>query len=263
MHLRIMSDVHLEFAPFTNMAKLPTDKDGVLILAGDICPYHSLRHTLVSFLRMVSAQFGKVIYILGNHEYYGHGSLLDGHKKIRELIRKEKLKNVFLLQNQTKIIEQVAFIGATLWTDFDKGNSLSMFNAQRGIADYGEIFYHKPNGYFRRIVPGDTYALHLRSRRYVFEAVKKQKALGRKTVLVLHHGVSSLSVHERYRGQSLNSAFVSDLSSEILDVGSDLIIHGHVHDSFDYVLGSTRVVVNPRGYPRENKGWNESLVVEI
>jgi len=29
---------------------------------------------------------------------------------------------------------------------------------------------------------------------------------------------------------------------------TDLWIHGHVHNSFDYMVGSTRVVVNPGSY---------------
>jgi hypothetical protein len=43
--------------------------------------------------------------------------------------------------------------------------------------------------------------------------------------------------------------------------------HGHVHDSFDYLLNGTRVVCNPRGYAKD--GVNETplfdcnFVVEI
>ena len=33
-----------------------------------------------------------------------------------------------------------------------------------------------------------------------------------------------------------------------MDRGPDLWVHGHTHDSFDYVLGWTQVVVNPYGY---------------
>jgi hypothetical protein len=86
-----------------------------------------------------------------------------------------------------------------------------------------------------------------------------------KTIVVTHHGISPLSIHERYRGDSLNWAFMSELSKEIMGRGPDLWVHGHTHDSFDYLLGRTRVVVNPYGYqdmetiPRYNSG----LLIEL
>jgi len=39
------------------------------------------------------------------------------------------------------------------------------------------------------------------------------------------------------------------LDQFILDrPGIKLWTHGHTHEDFDYMLGSTRVVCNPRGY---------------
>ena len=80
-----------------------------------------------------------------------------------------------------------------------------------------------------------------------------------------HHGISPLSIHERYRGDNLNWAFMSDLSQEILDHGPLLWVHGHTHDSFDYVLGKTRVVVNPYGYQEVemNPQYDSRLLIEL
>ena len=74
MHLRIMSDLHLEFEGIARLATLETDKDGILVLPGDISPY-VLKETLLGFLRMVAVQFKHVLCVLGNHEFYGGGSL--------------------------------------------------------------------------------------------------------------------------------------------------------------------------------------------
>lgn len=30
-----------------------------------------------------------------------------------------------------------------------------------------------------------------------------------------------------------------------------LWVHGHTHEAFDYRIGNTRVIVNPRAYPNE------------
>ena len=101
------------------------------------------------------------------------------------------------------------------------------------------------------------------SRSFIFEQLKK--AEGRKTVVMTHHGISPLSIHERYRGDNLNWAFMSDLSQEILDHGPLLWVHGHTHDSFDYVLGKTRVVVNPYGYQEVemNPQYDSRLLIEL
>ncbi len=63
---------------------------------------------------------------------------------------------------------------------------------------------------------------------------------------VLHtNRVISVGGHPRFAGTLLNAAFVSDLTPLIEK--ADLWIHGHVHDSFDYEIGDTRVIANPRG----------------
>lgn len=44
-----------------------------------------------------------------------------------------------------------------------------------------------------------------------------------------------------------------------------LASHGHVHDYFDYALGNTRVLCNPRGYVGidDGNGFDPGLVVEV
>ena len=92
------------------------------------------------------------------------------------------------------------------------------------------------------------------------------------TVVITHHTPSPKSVHPRYAGDALNAAFSSNL--EHLMIGSKapaLWIHGHTHDSYDYVVnGCTRVVANPRGYTgrygavgQENALFNPGLVIEV
>jgi hypothetical protein len=48
---------------------------------------------------------------------------------------------------------------------------------------------------------------------------------------------------------------------------AQLWIHGHTHDSFDYVCNGTRVVCNPRGYAidgiPENPRFDPALTIDI
>ncbi len=255
-----MSDLHLEFKNITQIISLETDKNGVLVLAGDICPYVH-KEILLNFLRIVSIEFKHVLYVLGNHEFYEGGSLSDGYNIIRGLIKNAELNNVHLLEKQQKTLGGIVFFGATLWTDFCNNNMLAMQVAKREMADYRQICLDAQKPEY--ICPEDLYLAHNHSRLFLFRALKKAKSQGKKVVLITHHGVSEQSIHPRYKNNMLNGSFVSELSNEIMSCAPDLIIHGHVHDCFDYTIGKTRVIVNPRGYPNENKFWQECLTVEL
>jgi hypothetical protein len=61
--------------------------------------------------------------------------------------------------------------------------------------------------------------------------------------VVTHHGVAPPSVHPRYADDPVDAAFVSDLGP-LLEL-ADVRIHGHVHDSFDYRVGRSRMIASP------------------
>ena len=72
----------------------------------------------------------------------------------------------------------------------------------------------------------------------------------KKFVVVGHHTPSPFSIHPKYAHDTLmNGGYTSDLIEFILDRPQiKLWTHGHTHEQFDYMIGSTRVVCNPRGY---------------
>jgi hypothetical protein len=87
------------------------------------------------------------------------------------------------------------------------------------------------------------------------------------TVVITHHAPSRASIHPRFEGSLVNACFVSD-ADYLLDGGrAQLWIHGHTHDSFDYVVKGTRVVCNPRGYARggvnENAAFDPDFMVRV
>jgi len=71
-----------------------------------------------------------------------------------------------------------------------------------------------------------------------------------KFVVVGHHAPTKLSTHPRYADELImNGGYSSDLSEFILDHPQiKLWTHGHTHEEFDYLIGTTRIVCNPRGY---------------
>ena len=99
---------------------------------------------------------------------------------------------------------------------------------------------------------------------YLLDEARRAKQVGKKSVIITHHGVSPGSIHKRWKNNPANPGFVSDLSAEILETKPDLVIHGHTHDHADYMIGNTRIIANPLGYPKEKlTKFDERLSVEI
>lgn len=115
---------------------------------------------------------------------------------------------------------------------------------------------------YRRFRPADARRIHTQSLGWLDQQL--ETARGRKVVVVTHHAPSPQSIRQRFRNDPLNPAFASNLESFVAASNASLWIHGHIHQHSDYVIGSTRVIANPRGYPCEPQiGFNPALVVEI
>ena len=245
MQLRIASDLHLEF----NAASIPVlsnEKEQVLVLAGDIAPLATHRPVLTTFLDECKERFKAVVYVLGNHEFY-YGDLT---------MSTNFLDGVHVLRQNTVEIDGVVFVGDTLWTDMNKEDWFTLHTAQSCMADF---IYIQANE--QPFSARDSVVLHKKALSY-FEGVLAQKQT-KECVVVSHHAPSYLSVADRFKGDALNGSFVSDLSQLILDYQPTLWVHGHVHNHFDYMIGDTRVVCNPRGYPREISGFIPDFVVTL
>ena len=248
MRLHILSDLHLEFGPFTP----PAVEADVVILAGDVgTGRNGLKWTLKTFPDR------PVIYVLGNHEFYGQ----ELQKLIGELREMARGTNVYLLENERCTIGDVTFLGATLWTDFALNGDpvVSEVVAQTGITDYRRI---RTLPKYRRLRTSDTRQLHAQSRKWLEDELFGLR--GRKVVVVTHHAPSPESIPAAFNGDAFNPAFASDMRQFIAETGVKLWVHGHLHCSSDYVVGDTRILANPRGYPTETgQGFDPGLVVEV
>jgi predicted phosphohydrolase len=263
MLIRCFSDLHIEFWSATKLKDqlsivvpfLDTDKETVVVIAGDLGLFHH-PEVWTKILSLLSKRFKAIIYVAGNHEFY-HNDWIDNFA-----IRKISLpKNVYLLENQCVFVDDICFIGATLWSKFDLEDDMLIRHAERSINDFHCIKWKDG----KRFTPEDSTRLFTLSSEYIFNKLKEVKDSVRKTVVVTHHGCSYKSVHPRFAGDLLNSVFVSDLDEPIITNGPDIYVHGHVHNSFDYMLGNTRVITNPYGYKNrdENYEYNKELVIEI
>jgi predicted phosphodiesterase len=258
MRVNLMSDLHLEFADL----ELPGGD--VLILSGDLCEAKNIKKTMYNpdmvlleherkdqrpdrwyrFLEEECAKYNQVIYVMGNHEHYGFQ-----FQKTYAQIANQLPDNVHLLENQTHTIKDVTFVGATLWTDMNKGDALTRYHLQNCMNDYRQItMFNEVKSVYHRLTPERTEDEHWKSRNFIRETVEGKP--DQKFVVVTHHAPSKASIKPRYQGDHLmNGGYSSDLSEFILDNPQIKVwTHGHTHDHFDYMIGSTRILCNPRGY---------------
>ncbi len=289
MKIKLVSDLHLEFADINITNNENCD---VLILSGDIMVAQDLhdhpetdygmysnvnladlgrrQQTALrfrNFLKRCSFQFPHVIYVAGNHEFY-HGRW---NQSLTTLSNEcAKFPNIYFLEAGCKKINDVTFIGGTLWTDMNKGDPLTLHSVRDMMNDY-RIIKKDLEGY-TNLKPHDTVMRHRHMLGYIKSVVAERP--DEKFVVVGHHSPSFQSVHEQYKNEYLmNGAYHSDLSEFILDRPQiKLWTHGHTHHAFDYMIGETRVVCNPRGYQStksdgtywgEDTGWNPNIVLEV
>lgn len=247
MYFRLFSDIHLEFGSFT-IPHLDTDSDTVLVLAGDIA-VASKPNQYQEFILDAVSRFKHVIWIPGNHEHY-HGSMVRSLVKMKRACGEHP--NLSIINNETVVLDNVAFVCSTLWTDLANGNPLMMMQVEAqfgGMTDYKLIrIGPKDLPYKRKIRAEDILREHKIGLKFITEEIANQHELGRKVVVVTHHGPSWQSIDAYFHGDSMNAAYVSALDGLILDLQPAYWLHGHVHCAHDYNIENTNVLVNPRGY---------------
>jgi Icc-related predicted phosphoesterase len=195
------------------------------------------------------------VYVAGNHDFYGR----EYHKRLEEL-RNLPSSQLYVLENDELVLGDVRFLGCTLWTDYNGGDERAMNYAFGRMNDHHKIHTWKgENSPF--FTPKDALNLHKTSKNWLKE--RFSEPFSGKTVVLTHHCPSERSVAPKYAGQMMNHAYFSALDAEIEEWRPDLWIHGHMHANADYMIGETRVVLNPHGYPGENPKFNPNLIVEV
>lgn len=255
MKLWVLSDLHLDVNhrfPFSFPAPHPVHD--VVIVAGDVC------QGMAEGVRVIAAEglnAKPVVYVGGNHEFYGH----DRHRELdRGREEAARHRNIHVLERDAVSIGGIRFAGCTLWTDYRYAGiseqARAMHHAARRISDHRLIATGE--GAWS---PDQALREHEGSRAWL--AGQLAQPASQSTVVVTHHAPSRLSVQPRYRSDLLTAAFASDLDD--LVIKARLWVHGHLHAPTDYRLGSCRVVANPRGYVgiKEDREFEPALVIEV
>ena len=199
MRIQLVSDLHLEFADINIQNQNNAD---VLILSGDIMvaskvnkPESEYGIRFRDFLKRCSFQFPHVIYVAGNHEFYSDGKFFAGLDELRAACAVHE--NVYFLERDMKIIDDVVFVGGTLWTDMNKFDPLTLHATRDMMNDYRATVNDQAG--YRKLKPADTCERHKLTVEYIKHIVSENK--DKRCVVVGHHSPSFQSVHEQYRGE--------------------------------------------------------------
>ena len=252
--MQVFSDLHDDVASGAQPV-LVEDLDAVVV-AGDTC-----RGPVAGFriLRQIVPEPVPIVVVAGNHEFYrGHfSSTLDDARRAAPAF------GIAFLEDDEVVIAGVRFLGAVLWTDYalygaDRA-AAAMSSARDGMNDHRLIGWSKAP--YRSFRPQDAALVHRASRAFLARSLATPFA--GPTVVVTHHAPHPGSIHPRYEGDPLNAAFASDLTQLITTGKPACWVHGHVHSNFDYRIGDTRIVCNPRGYGAENTGFDPRMALEV
>jgi predicted phosphodiesterase len=241
MKILVLSDFHAEFHRDFGLEAIeglpPAD---TVILAGDVGVYS--KDSLKTALGAFSAKYANVVYVCGNHEFYGSETKY-ADQKIDELCL--SLGNVHRLNHSSVTIDGQRFLGGTLWFPEPQHRDMylrSHMNDFRIIRNFEPWVYDQHNSDVRHIS-------HHAS----------------KNDIVVTHMIPSVDlITKKWQGSPLNIFFAAQMPEEVLKMPK-LWVFGHTHDSIDVMRGSTRFLCNPYGYSgmQENPTFKKDLVIEV
>ena len=247
MKIQIASDLHMELwkrdLPDPERQFAPDTSRDLLILAGDIVDGN--RDYGLAFIRR-ELGISPVVYVPGNHEYH-----YAPKREVDAFWRAFSGENpgFYYLNDETAEIGGLSFYGAEWCSDF--------------WGDPHHLYYRTMIEDFRITLGWDTYG-HVAEYKQVSAGIAE---LAGKVDVVITHFPPTLGALDRelHEGNRLNPYFINDNEALVSAVDARLWVSGHTHSPFDYQVGRTRVIGNPRGYPfvPARPGFSVTKTVEV
>lgn len=248
MKVAYCSDLHLSnhrmFGEYI-YPDLSSDAD-VLIIAGDMVEYDN-GNIHDKFIIELSKQYQHILIVEGNHEFY---------KKDILITPPIYPSNVHVLRNECIKIEDTTFYGGTLWCDIGDMNDLDSMVLYHMIGDFRLISYD--NSLITTKKLGALYNEFL-------DGLMEASLYNDKLFVISHFAPSNKSISPMYKNNTVtNRYFCNDMDEIIKGMNISHFVHGHTHNSFDYMIGNINVLCNPRGYPHENNDNDYTVkVIEV
>ncbi len=250
MKIDIISDLHLNHLPEVDEVQTMFSNGDLLIVAGDLVnTYKGFWNTGTEFLTVAKGHYKEVLYILGNHEFYDYEPTTI--KNIADAISDWCYENSihFMCEPTTMNIQGKTFFGGTMWGDCHQPEFIPVIRAM--VNDFRYIYTDNKTVF----TPNDSIDLNRKFREKLLEA--------KADVVVTHFAPTRQSISDRFDRSLIYSYFANDGIERFIETSEiKLWVHGHTHDTFDYIIGDTRIVCNPKGNVGENRDI-KILQVEI
>ena len=248
MRIQILSDLHIDSYVRRQafIGEIPKTDADIILVAGDTANSDQGMSWLQTQAKNLQTP---IVTISCNHEYFGEYILtFDRQLASWDSYNADTYQGLRVLQCQSLDIGQVRILGCTLWTDYQfQATEETIPTVLNFMRDYQQI-----RAGDELFTPQLSIEIHTQHRAWLKQALLQAYNEGMAPIVMTHHSVSPNSVSAKYADLPSNAAFVSDLSSWMHEHWAPkLWVHGHTHESFDYCIGNTRVVVNPRAYPGE------------
>lgn len=238
--LLLCSDLHTNFHRDGGKSLIDGlyDKNvDIAVIVGDLSVV--VNNLLQDNIKRLCNKFPEVVFVAGNHEYY-HSSLVRVDDILGDI--ESKTSNFTWLNNSRVVVDGIPFIGATLWFPA----SPTTFANERFLNDFNCIL-DAPHIYDRYIDTVDFFESNMQEN----------------DIVVTHHMPTHKSVVPRYKASKLNCFFACDLDEMIKDKKPKVWLHGHAHQSIDYMYHSTHIACNPFGYPGENPQFFDAFTIGV
>lgn len=234
MKIQIVSDTHNDLRKFK-----PNANADLIVHAGD---FNSGRVASIKpiedFVDLCNAYDKECVFVLGNHDYYGHNFY--NNPVERECYNRGY--NLLTL-NKTFKYKGFEFVGNIFGTDFKLPGTgynnveLTKMYCRRNISDFYEIYVDDA---LDDLLTPDDYIKEFNKSLEAIEPYRYEENI----VLVTHFPISSTCLDPRYQNNPLNPYFINEVDLE----GFDTVISGHTHTTLHNKVNNTDVYINAYGY---------------
>jgi len=253
MKIQVVSDIHLEHRNTLPdiFTKNDYPKTDYLFLCGDIGVPVKNPELWKTFIDTMSKKFKRVIYVCGNHEFYG-SNIHETTLFIRNYF--DLYDNIVLLEPGKVIqIEDFLIIGATLWSEIDLSTGLL-------LSDIRNI-YNKDN---EKLKMNDINKLHQEHKEWLETMLNMCNEQHIKSIVVTHYVPSFNLIHEKYLGLD-HKKYIKGYASHCDDLvsKSNLWLFGHSHKYIKKIIGNCLCYANPYGYINEHDTNYKDEILDI
>ena len=251
MKIQIASDLHLEMRSrqYPPAADFQTVEDrDMLVLAGDI----GNRLRAWAFVER-ELDFSPVIYVPGNHEYYGRYT----HEETDEAWRRksEAHSGLHYLTGDAISLGGLRFWGGPWYSDlFGRRDREYLNDVEHLLNDFSPRY--NDSGRW-------TIARHLEEHARQTQLLHAQA--GQVDVVITHWPPTLDAVAPQFKDDLLKGT-LSTTGDLVEEIGARCWISGHVHDAYRAEIEETLVIGNPSGYPNEapeSQLFRPDLAIEV